>query len=430
MSSSDSQEMMRESLMKDLRNMMKELLDERLQQEEEKKKLKENHENEIKQTTATPAARRTLLYDEIPELISPLTAVKKSAVRASKTRLDEHEITPHLDTTAGSSSQNSLDVNIALQKAMSKPPIFNGTTNEDLRTWWRQMKNYVSAFPSEVGSRVIKSYMRGSAATWLESQERDLQRELTTEELAEGLTKEYGCENISSAALHKIESLSMGISAGCDTVSGYNTEFSKLYNQLSANHQINAVRSYTKGIAPRYLKYMLYGDTNFETLAEAKAAVIQAVAKHDQLELAYANHNQHKKGGNRNPKSYQRGSGTYQNKRANDGKKTNKDNNRKWEDTNPYRYALSSLADTTLDDEDNYDDNSNEGETEGRDHQVAAIASVGKQGKADDKRGGKLSKEEMDKLRKEGRCFNCREKGHRSFECKKEMASPMKPLNG
>ena len=441
MSTSDNQETMKDSIMKDLKIMISELLEERLQQEQEKKERKkstESHENEIKQTTATPA-RRALYYDGIPELTSPLTAVKRSAVRPSKTALDEDNMVPDLDLPTGSSTYHNLDVNVALQKGMAKPPIFTGTNNDDLRTWWRQMKNFASAFPSEARSRVIKSYLRGSAATWLESQERDMGRELTIEELADGLVQEYGSETTSAAALQKIESLAMGVSEGCDTVSSYNAKFSIYYNLLSVRDQISAVRSYIKGIAPRYLKYIMYGDTNFKTLAEAKAAVTQAVAKHDQLELAYANHQQHKKAGNRNKKNYQR-RGANENNRSNDDRKVNdnnnqqssrnkfnKNNNRRWEDQNPYRYALSSLADTTLDDEDNYDNNSSEGEIEGKDHQIAAVAAVSN---SDAKGERKLSNEEMAQLRKEGRCFRCRGKGHRQFECKSNAANPPKPLNG
>lgn len=411
--------------MEEMRIMMMKLIDQKFEEQK-----KEQEKNEINQMTATPA-RRTLHYDdEIPELTSPLTAVKKSDVRHSKTALDEGNVIPHFDLPVNKPGQNNVDLSLALQKGMAKPPTFTGSLDEDLRTWWRQMKNFALAFPSEARSRVIKSYMCGSAATWLESQERELGRELTLSELADGLVQEYGSETTSSAALQTISSLVMGISKGCDTINGYNTEFSKLYNKLSVRDQILAVHFYIKGIEPKYLKYVVQGDTDFQTLAEAKAAVVQAVAKHDKLQLAYDSHNQQKKGDNRTTKNHRRG--INYNNRDNDDRKgsnnnrnnSNKNNNRRWEDTNPYRYSLSSLADKTLEGEDDDDNSRSEGEVEGKDHQIAAVASVGKEGKGDDKRGGRLSKDEMDKLRKEGRCFNCRERGHRSFECKKP-----KPLN-
>lgn len=430
-------ETMRETIMGEVRSMMSQFLEQMKQVKNEAKTPAEN-ENRIDDTTATPA-RRILRYDEeIPELTSPLTAVKKSAMKPPTAGMSENNMAAQLilPLATGSSTMSNSDVNVALQKGMSKPPIFTGTNTDDLRTWWRQIKNFVSAFPSEVRGRVIKSYLRGAAATWLESQERDMGRELTLEELANGLVQEYGSETTSAAALLKIESLSMNISEGCDTVAGYNSKFSQYYNLLSTRDQVSAVRSYIKGIAPRYLKYIMYGDTNFATLAEAKAAVTQAVAKHDQLELAYANHQQQKKGRTRITKNFQRG-GSNQGKRDNEDKKSNnnrpyKNNHRTWEDQNPYRYALSSLADTALDDEDDYDNSVSDGEeTEGRDHQIAAVSAVNKDGKADDKRNGKLSNEQLAKLRKEGRCFGCGVRGHRKFECPKGNAASMpKPLNG
>ena len=426
--------------MGEVRSMMVQFLEQMKQEKNENKTPAEN-ENKSDDTTATPARRSLRYEEEIPELTSPLTAIKRSAVKSSTAGVSDNNIAPQLvlPLPTASSSVGNSDANVALQKGMAKPPVFTGTNTDNLRTWWRQIKNFVSAFPSEVRSQVIKSYLRGAAATWLESQERNMGRSLTLEELADGLVQEYGSEITSAAALLKIESLSMNISEGCDTVAGYNAQFSELYNELlSPREQIAAIRSYIKGVAPRYLKYIVYNGTNFTTLAGAKAAVTDAVAKHDQLELAYANHQQQKKGRNRNTRNFQRG-GSNQSRRDNENKKTsnNQNNNnriyknRSWEDQNPYRYALSSLADTALEDEDDYDNNGSEAETESKDHQLAAVAAVNKDGKADDKRNGKSSNEQLAKLRREGRCFGCGERGHRKFECKKGKAAiGSKPLNG
>ena len=198
-------ERMKDTIMNEVKSMMSELLKEMRQQKDEKKISPESDEHEIKDGTATPA-RRVLRYEEeIPELTSPLTALKRSAVKSATAGVVEDSMAPLILPlpTASSSVASNSDINAALQKNMAKPPIFNGTNSEDLRTWWRQIKNFVEGVPDGARVRVIKSYLRGSAATWLESQERDLGRHLTLGELADGLVQEYGSETTSSAALLK-----------------------------------------------------------------------------------------------------------------------------------------------------------------------------------------------------------------------------------
>ena len=156
-------ETMRETIMGEVRSMMSQFLEQMKQVKNEAKTPAEN-ENRIDDTTATPA-RRILRYDEeIPELTSPLTAVKKSAMKPPTAGMSENNMAAQLilPLATGSSTMSNSDVNFALQKGMSKPPIFTGTNTDDLRTWWRQIKNFVSAFPSEVRGRVIKSYLRGA----------------------------------------------------------------------------------------------------------------------------------------------------------------------------------------------------------------------------------------------------------------------------
>ena len=223
-------------------------------------------------TASTSSVRRSL----IPDLVTPITAAKRSTLRkpaataAADTSHQEDDqvklMVPEMKSNINESQR------VSLQKGMAKPPLFEGNIGDNISTWWRQVKNYASLYEKESQSALIKSYLRGPAALWMDSLEKELGREMTIDELADGLTQEYGSETTSAAALLKLESLSMA-SEECKTLQLYHSTFSKYYNLLNINDQVHAVRCYVKGIAPKYLKYMVYTDSSFKTLAEAKSAV-------------------------------------------------------------------------------------------------------------------------------------------------------------
>ena len=156
----------------------------------------------------------------------------------------------------------------SLQKGMMKPPSFEGNTGdkgESITTWWKQMGNWVRVFDDGERAMVIKSFLRGPAALWLESVERQVGRELTVQELADGLTQEYGRETTSDEALQSLETLSMS-SPGCSTLENYNSVYNRYYNKCSANAQPIAVRCYIKGLAPKYMKWVDMSDDIYTSL--------------------------------------------------------------------------------------------------------------------------------------------------------------------
>jgi hypothetical protein len=400
-----------------------------------------NSEMEVERSSV----RRTLNMNTIPDLTSPVTAAKQSIRLAATplvvTPLPHHQHpqhiasldVPHLSHTVAMNES----VRSSLQKGMSKPPTFEGNVNDNILTWWRQIKNYAAMYDVEAQATLIKSYLRGPAALWLDSRERELGREMTLKELADGLVQEYGSETTSQAALQKLETLSMA-NEGCQTLTEYHTVFSKYYNQLNAKDQQYAVRCYIKGIAPKYLKYVVFNDTNFNSLAEAKAAVSLAVAKHDQLELAYANFNQQRgKRDNKTIKQQQNKPSGSGNNRSNNNSNHNNSNNyinnnnrmnshsgntsRRWETHNPYRVALSSLSDTSIDDDES--GVSGEGEGGGKEGQIAAVSSSHTNNRSNSNNGLKLSSDQINQLRREWRCFRCHEQGHRASECTNAAAA-------
>jgi hypothetical protein len=393
------------------------------------------------------SVRRSLNMNHIPEMTSPVTAAKQSigltSLDSTPTLRHQHPqqiATLDLPHPSHTSSMNE-SVRSSLRKGMAKPPTFEGNVDDNILTWWRQMKNYASMFDEESQSSLIKSYLRGPAALWMDMRERELGREMTLEELADGLVQEYGSETTSQAALQKLETLSMA-NDGCQTLSEYHAVFAKYYNQLNVRDQAYAVRCYIKGIAPKYLKYVVFSDTNFGTLAEAKAAVTLAVAKHDQLELAYANYNQQK--GRRDTKTSKQqyrkpstgvnhhnstnGSHNSNNNHDNNNSAKRMDSNngnssRRWETNNPYRVTLSSLSDTSIDGED--EGTSGEGDGERKEGQIAAVTSSHHGNRFGNNRGLRLSTDQIDMLRRERRCFKCHQQGHRISECSNATATKL-----
>jgi hypothetical protein len=395
--------------------------------------------------------RRSLNMNRIPDLMSPVTAAKQSIALSplTTTPLPHHQYQQQQQIASlelphpSHASLMNESTRSALQKGMSKPPTFEGNVNDNVLTWWRQVKNYAMMFDAESQASLIKSYLRGPAALWYDSRERELGRELSLEELANGLSQEYGSETTSQAALQKLESLTMA-NEKCSTLQEYNTEFSKYYNLLNTKDQTYAVRCYIKGIAPKYLKYVVFNDTNFNSLAEAKAAVTLAVAKHEQLEIAYANYQQQKgKSFNktskmpsrkpstginhhRNAADHHKSNNNHSNNNNNRFDNNNGQNNRRWESTNPYRVALSSLSDTSIDDE---EDGMNEGEeNERKEGQVAVVSSSQNSSRPSISSGLRLTNDQINMLRNEYRCFRCHEHGHRVSECK-NIAATKPPLS-
>jgi hypothetical protein len=385
------------------------------------------------ESEAAAASASSVRRSLIPELVTPTTAAKRSILKNTATteaKIDTSHQGEHVKLIVPEMKPSISETQRAsLQKGMAKPPLFEGNIGDNISTWWRQIKNYASLYETESQCALIKSYLRGPAALWMDSLEKELGREMTIDELANGLAQEYGSETTSAAALLKLETLSMA-SEECKTLAQYHSVFSRYYNLLNISDQAHAVRYYVKGIAPKYLKYMVYGDTSFKTLAEAKAAVTLAVAKHDQIELSYQNFNQQKGRGNvatskQAPSPYRRNNNNNSNNSNNNDNRNgnNTNRNRRWESVSPYQVQLSRIADTSVEEGD--DDVSHEDENERKEGQIAAVSSLPRTNRL------WLNPEQLELLRKEKRCFNCHQAGHQSRMCRNAAAlKPPVPLKG
>jgi hypothetical protein len=393
-----------------------------------------------------PAVRRSLNLNHIPELTTPVTAAKQtlSFSPLATTPLSHHQYQHHQPQQQAAALELPISTSMsdtaraALQKGMAKPPTFEGGINDNILTWWRQVKNFAMTFEPEVQARLIKSYLKGPAALWYDAKERELGRELTVEELASGLSQEYGSETTSQAALQKLETLTMA-NEKCRTLQEYHCEFNKYYNLLNSRDQAHAVRCYIKGIAPKYLKYVVFSDTNFNSLAEAKAAVTLAAAKHDQLEIAYSNYQQQKGRSSNAPSHRSSNMGNRRQGNSNHNSRNHYNNNhnnndqhdKRGESNNPYRVLLSSVSDISLHSDD--DGENGEGEGERKEGQLAAVASSppGNSSHPNNQGRLRLTQDQMQMLRREYRCYNCHEYGHRAAECKNSTASkPPMSLKG
>src|ERR1700759_3803983 len=104
-------ETMRETIMGEVRTMMSQFLEQMKQVKDETKTSAEN-EDRIDETTTTPARRSLRYEEEIPELTSPLTAVKKSALKISTAGLGENDMVPQLILPLPTGSATSSDVSV------------------------------------------------------------------------------------------------------------------------------------------------------------------------------------------------------------------------------------------------------------------------------------------------------------------------------
>jgi hypothetical protein len=380
------------------------------------------------QPQAPSATQRKLNLDSIPALSSPATAAKKVTSHSNTSLLQ----TPLPPINNSSATDDILDkehpftmsekARESLRKGMAKPPYFDGSMDEkseSIVTWWRQMSNYARTFDREEQAMVIKTYLRGSAALWLDSRERELDKELSLVELADGLTLEYGSETTSTAALQKLEALTMA-SEGCQTIHSYNATFSRWYNLCSTKDQTYAAHCYMKGIHPKYLKYINYTDLNLNSLAEAKAAVTLAVVKHDTIELSYNSYNR------------QKVKSTVQ---INQTKKYQGNQRRRWEKDSTFKVNLSNINQALETNSAAVEDDAELGENEDREEgQIAVVsnrgASAGSKAYSGSKsKGVKLTQEQLKMLMAENRCFNCHKVGHKKPDCKSPAATQVpKPL--
>jgi hypothetical protein len=316
----------------------------------------------------------------------------------------------------------------ALQKGMMKPPPFDGNMGErieSISTWWKQMGNWARAFDDSDRAMVIKSFLRGPAALWLDSFERQIGRELTVEELADGLTQEYGRETTSDEALQKLETLTME-SPGCSTIQGYNATYNSYYNRCSANVQPIAIRCYIKGIAHKYLKWVEMTDEVYTSLPKARAAVVNAVSKYDLLELNHRNHDLQaarasvRKESNGGSASDHSSAVSFSNnyRRSTEGNQVGGKQNLN---------AFSVLASPDDDDEDR--EESTRTDTN-REAQVAAVSATATRDFPPKQTGLRLTQEQRELLRRERRCYKCHKAGHIRQSCRSQAATvaPV-PLN-
>ena len=315
----------------------------------------------------------------------------------------------------------------SLQKGMMKPPSFEGNTGEkgeSITTWWKQMGNWVRVFDDGERAMVIKSFLRGPAALWLESVERQVGRELTVRELADGLTQEYGRETTSDEALQCLETLSMS-SPGCSTLENYNSVYNRYYNKCSANAQPIAVRCYIKGLAPKYMKWVDMSDDIYTSLPKARAAATKAVAKYDMLQLSYANHDLQTA---RASARKEQNGGTANGHASSvvplsNVKRSNGGNTGGMQNLN----AFSILAPPDDDDDDREDSTPKAAPAAA---QVAAVASTATRVVTPKQTGWRLTQEQRDLLQQERRCFKCHKVGHVKARCRSAAATTAPvPLN-
>jgi hypothetical protein len=378
-------------------------------------------------TTLTVEEKQSARRNLFPHLLSPVTAAKKATHQSQGLNADTPVSTIHSlshdPSYASSDRVLSEETRRALQKGLAKPPFFSGNTDEkseNVSTWWRQVCSYADTFEKEVQATVIKSYMRGAAALWLESREGELNRGLTVEELADGLTQEYGSEVTSKAALQRIESLTMA-HKDCSSLNKYNTVFNSQYNLLNIEDQPFAVRAYTKGLLPAYQKIILAKSLSTRTLAEARAAATLAAAEQETVDLAFTLFREQK---NRSvsethkQKRYPTSSATSDSYQPTRG--------RVWENKDKFKVDLGSISSSLHEDEDE-ETNTNMSDNNVRPEGQVAAVMAGEQNNRS-KGGGnsreiRLTPEETAMLREENRCFRCHKPNHRRVDCRSAPAT-------
>ena len=314
---------------------------------------------------------------------------------------------------------------------MAKPPFFEGNTGEkteSISTWWKQVGNYAKTYDSGSRAIVIKSFLRGSAALWLDSREREVGRDLTVQELADGLTQEYGSETISSAALQRLESLTMA-SSGCSTLAGYNAEFNSLYNHCSVSDQPIANRCYIKGLHSKYLKWLVLSEEVYSNLAEAKAAATRAVAKHDMMLLNYANFDLQKGRAAAVQKLQNSSLASDDHSRSASATSTSQQYNRHW-NKNSYtgtKVNLSAVTDPGTPDAYGETDDDPDHSEEGK---ISVVSSTPSGSNSNGQETFPLTEAQQVMLRKDNRCFKCFKVGHIKRVCRSVAAtSAPRPLN-
>jgi hypothetical protein len=359
----------------------------------------------------------------IPPLSTPLVASQRNVSMATSKR-QEQRLPPieKLQPPPGSARQNDQKSLQALQKGMQKPPNFEGNTGakaEVITTWWRQMSNYAKTFAECDQAMLIKSYLRGSASDWLDSQERETGRELTLQELADGLAQEYGSEVTSEAALQALEGITMA-SPGCSTLQDYNKTFNQQYNLCSTKDQPIAVRCYIKGLHPKYLELVLQAGDRYSTLAEARAAATKAVAKYQQLQISKENFKAQTRAGSVPSVA----TSTVKFATAGDYGVKRWDSER-YLGTKVNLNTFSVLADSDEPGADN-DDNVTLCSTPDPSPAVAQAAVMSSSATSKPTGGPKkyqLTKEQVDMLRSENRCFKCYKPNHMKKDCRSKAAT-------
>jgi hypothetical protein len=379
-------------------------------------------EGESESTTTSTTTSRRLFPATLPTSLStPVTASKRTSMLVADSQknvtspmsVDQlrnsttHDQESEAESTSKNPSSGLSQERQAVQKGLAKPPFFDGSMDEksvSITTWWRQVCLYVGTFPGEYQAMMIKSYLRGSAALWLESRERDLGRELNVQELADGLAQEYGSETTSFAALQKLEALTMA-SPGCSTLAGYNSEFNRWYNQCLKPEQPVAIRCYIQGLLPKYIKHLdMAGPSLYTTLSVARAAATAAVAKEEMIALSYNKFNAQKARG---------GAPTSQKQSF---------HSRPPSTSTSTSYQGTAVDLRTIVDTESSESVPEEGERE--EGQVAAIQTP--RSNNNQSRTGRryqLSDKERDLLSADRRCFNCYKVGHISRVCRSASAT-------
>jgi hypothetical protein len=356
-------------------------------------------------------------------LLSPVSASRNTVNLQAGTRITAplpaiYEL-PAASSAGLSAEEGRRKKLETLQKGMMKPPSFEGNMGEkgeSISTWWKQMGNWARVFDDSDRAMVIKSFLRGPAALWLESFERQIGRELTVVELADGLTQEYGRETTSDEALQKLETLTMS-SPGCSTLQEYNATYNRYYNKCSANTIPIAVRCYIKGLLPKYMKHIEMTDDIYTSLPAARAAATKAVAKYDMLQLSYINHDlqtarassrRESNGGTSSEHSSAVSLSNY--KRSTEGTQIGGNQNLN---------AFSILA--PPDDDDDRDESNRSADM--GEAQVAAVAATATRAFSQKQTGLRLTPEHRDLLRRERRCFKCHKVGHLKQSCRSQAAT-------
>ena len=429
------------SAMEEFKNELRETVNARIDtlQQMLEQMMKMNMSNNVNTATAPPLVTTTeqqpVRRNLLAHLATPLSAVRRNT-QATSTAVHQSPLsvaataTPALALAPTPAEELiiSAEARKELQKGFAKPPVFTGDMDEKaepVSTWWRQVYNYASAFDSSVQATMIKSYLRGSAAAWLESREKEKNRDLNLEELAHGLAQEYGSEITSKAALQKIETLSMG-RPECNTLSKYNAAFNKQYNLLSSADQLFAPRAYMKGLLPNLQKLIRNKNLPLETLSEARSAATEAEAEQDAIDLAYKQFRliANKSDTNTHRQKNYTTSTTTSTASSNSQQPYR---SRRWENSDAFKVNLSSISDNLRDDEET--ESGNEDRPEG---QVAAMQANDQNGRprgSTERKGIRLNDEDKAVIKRFNLCWKCFQPGHMKRDCRSPPATERpKPL--